>query len=114
MARRGARLPVRALPGTINTEVSMSEREMQVNADPALRRGAYANLAMITHQQEEFVVDFLFLDPPTQTPKGGQAMLASRVILAPGHMKRLYQAIGENIQKYENNFGKISLPPKLK
>jgi len=36
------------------------------------------------------------------------------MILNPGHMKRLYQAIGENIQRYEKNFGKIILPPKLK
>ncbi|MFO8034169.1 MAG: DUF3467 domain-containing protein [Candidatus Bipolaricaulota bacterium] len=90
------------------------ERKMQVNADQQTRRGVYANLAMLSHQKDEFVVDFLFLDPPTQTPQGGQAMLASRVILAPGHMKRLYNAIGENIEKYEKNYGTISLPPKLK
>jgi hypothetical protein len=28
-------------------------------------------------------------------------------------MKRLHQAIGENIEKYEKNYGKIVLPPKL-
>jgi len=90
------------------------ERKMQVNADQQTRRGVYANLAMISHQKDEFVVDFLFLDPPTQTPQGGQAMLMSRVVLAPAHMKRLYKAIGENIEKYEKNYGTISLPPKLK
>jgi len=92
----------------------MPEREMQVAADPEIRKGVYSNLAIISHQKEEFIVDFLLLDPRTQTPKGGQAILVSRVILSPGHMKRLYQAIGENIEKYERNFGKIVLPPKLK
>jgi hypothetical protein len=29
-------------------------------------------------------------------------------------MKRLYQAMGENIDRYEKNFGKIVLPPTLK
>ncbi|MCD5409029.1 DUF3467 domain-containing protein [Candidatus Bipolaricaulota bacterium] len=91
----------------------MAEREMQVAADPQTRKGVYANLAIISHQKEEFVVDFLLVDPRTQTPKGGQALLVSRVILSPSHMKRLYQAIGENIEKYERNFGKIVLPPKL-
>ncbi len=92
----------------------MAERQMQVNADQQTRRGVYANLAMLSHQKDEFVLDFLFLDPPTQTPSGGQAMLASRVILAPGHMKRLLNAVAENIQKYEKTYGTISLPPKLK
>lgn len=28
-------------------------------------------------------------------------------------MKRLHEAIGENIEKYEKNLGKIVIPPKL-
>lgn len=91
----------------------MPEQKMQITADNETRRGNYSNLALISHRKEEFIIDFLFIDPQTQSPKEGQAILASRVILNPGHMKRLYQAIGENIQRYEKNFGKIVLPPKL-
>jgi len=91
----------------------MPEQKMQITADNDTRRGNYSNLALISHRKEEFIIDFLFIDPQTQSPKEGQAILASRVILNPGHMKRLYQAIGENIQRYEKNFGKIVLPPKL-
>ncbi|MCD6320976.1 DUF3467 domain-containing protein [Candidatus Bipolaricaulota bacterium] len=89
------------------------QREMQVIAEPALRKGVYSNLVVVSHQKEEFVLDFLFVDPRAQGPKGGQALLVARVILSPGHMKRLHQAIGENIEKYEKNFGKIIVPPKL-
>ena len=92
----------------------MAERQMRITADNDTRRGIYSNLALISHRKEEFVLDFLFLDPQTQTSKGDQALLVSRVILNPGHMKRLYQAVGENIQRYEKNFGKIVLPPTLK
>jgi len=91
----------------------MAERKMQITADNETRRGHYSNLALISHRKEEFILDFLFLDPQTQKATEGQAMLTSRVILNPGHMKRLYQAIGENIQRYEKNFGKIVLPPTL-
>jgi len=91
----------------------MAERKMQITADNETRRGHYSNLALISHRKEEFIVDFLFLDPQGQTTSEGKAMLASRVILNPGHMKRLYQAIGENIERYEKNFGKIVLPPKI-
>jgi len=91
----------------------MADRQMRITADNDTRRGTYSNLALISHRKEEFVIDFLFVDPQTQTPKADQALLTSRVILNPGHMKRLYQAVGENIQRYEKNFGKIVLPPKL-
>lgn len=91
----------------------MTDRQMKITADNDTRRGAYSNLALISHRKEEFIIDFLFVDPQTQTPKGDQALLASRVILNPGHMKRLYQAIGENIKRYEKNFGTIVLPPTL-
>ncbi|MCK4600157.1 DUF3467 domain-containing protein [Candidatus Bipolaricaulota bacterium] len=91
----------------------MTDRQMRITADNDTRRGTYSNLALISHRKEEFVIDFLFVDPQTQTPKADQALLTSRVILNPGHMKRLFQAVGENIQRYEKNFGKIVLPPKL-
>jgi len=92
----------------------MTERQMQITADNEARRGGYSNLALISHRKEEFVVDFLFVDPQTQEAKADQALLVSRVILNPGHMKRLMQAMGENIEKYEKNFGKIVLPPTLR
>ncbi len=73
----------------------MPERKMQITADNETRRGHYSNLALISHRQEEFVVDFLFVDPQAASPQEGQAILESRMILNPVHMKRLYQAIGE-------------------
>jgi hypothetical protein len=92
----------------------MEERQMRITAENEGRRGVYSNLALISHRKEEFVLDFLFVDPQAQTEKVDQALLVSRVILNPGHMKRLYQALGENLVKYEKNFGKIVLPPTLK
>ncbi len=93
----------------------MAERKMQITADNETRRAQYSNLALISHRKEEFVIDFLFVDPQAQsTAEQGRAILTSRVVVNPGHMKRLYQAIGENIQRYEKNFGTIVLPPTLK
>lgn len=91
----------------------MPEREMQVGADIETRKGNYSNLVVISHQADEFFLDFLLVDPQAQTPERGQALLVARVILSPRHMKRLHEAIGENIEKYERNFGKIVVPPKL-
>jgi len=91
----------------------MTERKMQITADNETRRGHYSNLALISHRKEEFIIDFLFVDPQAPNQTEGRALLTSRMILNPGHMKRLYQAIGENVQRYEKNFGKIVLPPTL-
>jgi hypothetical protein len=111
LGRRQATIIVKI---TIEVMKTMVDRQMQIAADNETRRGNYSNLALISHRKEEFVIDFLFIDPQSQTAKADQALLASRIVLNPGHMKRLYQAIGENIERYEKNFGKIILPPTLK
>lgn len=64
--------------------------------------GIYSNLAIITHSTSEFVVDFIRVMPGI--PK---AKVKSRIILTPQHAKRLMKALGENVQNYEKQHGKI-------
>ncbi|MCC5945126.1 MAG: DUF3467 domain-containing protein [Bernardetiaceae bacterium] len=66
--------------------------------------GEYANLALIAHSGSEFVLDFVRIVPGS--PK---AKVKSRVILTPDHAKRLLYALKENVERYENAFGKIKL-----
>jgi hypothetical protein len=78
---------------------------IQIDADSAT--GVYSNLMMISHRKEEFVLDFLFVQPQ-RTPQGqAVANLRSRVITTPEHMKRILKAIEENIARYEQAFGTI-------
>lgn len=82
--------------------------QMAIQADPATGLGVYANLMMVSHRKEEFILDFLFV-PPQQQPGGTQtAALRSRVITTPEHAKRIVRALQENIQRYEASFGAIS------
>jgi len=76
----------------------------QINIELAeeVAEGTYVNLAMIAHSNSEFVVDFIRVMPGL--PK---ARVKSRVILTPEHAKRLLEALKDNIQKYEANFGNI-------
>jgi hypothetical protein len=74
--------------------------QVRINATDEVLSGQYANVAQITHTQEEFVLDFMTIFPP-------QGTLASRIILSPGHMKRIVRAMDDNIQKYEVQFGAI-------
>jgi len=64
--------------------------------------GVYSNLAIITHSNAEFVIDFVRIMPGV--PK---AKVKSRVLLTPQHAKRLLKALEDNILKYESSNGEI-------
>ena len=84
---------------------------IQVQLDEAVAQGAYCNLAMINHNETEFVFDFIYVQP--QQPK---AKVRSRIICNPRNAKRLLIALGDNIQLYEKKFGTIpaAKPPSEK
>lgn len=67
--------------------------------------GIYSNLAIISHSNAEFVVDFIRMMP--NVPK---AKVKARIVLTPQHAKRLLYALKDNVQKYEMQFGKIDEP----
>lgn len=78
----------------------MEQKQLQIKAKDSDLKGVYSNLMQIIHTKEEFVLDFFLLSPP-------QGVLSSRVIMSPGHIKRMFKALEENIAKYEKRFGKI-------
>lgn len=75
-------------------------QQLQIKANDEALKGRYANMAQISHTKEEFILDFFLAHPPA-----GQ--LLDRIILSPGHMKRLANALKENVEKYEKQFSKI-------
>ncbi len=83
------------------------QHQIQIQIDPQHANGVYSNLMMISHRKEEFILDFLFVQPQ-RTPQGQSlANLRSRVVTSPEHMKRILKAIEENIGRYEASFGPI-------
>ena len=78
----------------------MPEQEIKVKAKDEDVKGVYSNLMQILHTKEEFVLDFFLISPP-------EGILSSRVIMSPGHVKRMAKALSENLAKYEEKFGKI-------
>ncbi|HSI75016.1 MAG TPA: DUF3467 domain-containing protein [Lunatimonas sp.] len=77
-------------------------QQINVELSDDVAEGVYSNLAMIAHSQSEFVVDFIRLMPGV--PK---AKVKARIIITPDHAKRLLAALKDNIEKYEQSFGKI-------
>jgi len=81
-------------------------QQLPINTVDEMSRGRFSNTMLVTHGPEEFIMDFLL-----QSPNGPH--LVSRVIVTPGHMKRIVRALQENLEKYESRFGEIRLvePP---
>lgn len=77
------------------------QQQIQIKALDEILKGVYANNMQVGHTKEEFIFDFINLFPP-------QGILTSRVIMSPGHAKRVLRALDENIKKYEQKFGKIA------
>jgi len=79
---------------------------MQINIElPGDLEAAYANFAMITHSPSEIVIDFARILP--NVPK---AKVYARVIMTPINAKLLHRALGENLTKFEAQFGEIRTP----
>jgi type III secretory pathway component EscV len=76
---------------------------LNIEISEEIAEGSYANLAIITHSNAEFVVDFVNVMPGTPKSK-----VKSRVILTPMHAKRFMKALVENIERYEEANGMIA------
>lgn len=79
-------------------------KEIQINLSPEMQAGVYANNMFVTHTKEEFMVDFIFMDPQ-------MGSVVSRVVTSPGHMKRIVSALKDNLDKYERSIGEIEIAP---
>ena len=78
------------------------EKKIDISLSDEVAEGVYSNLAIITHSNSEFVVDFVSLMPGM--PKGN---VKSRIILTPQHAKRLLMALEDNIKRFESMHGTI-------
>jgi hypothetical protein len=83
------------------------DKQIQIKADDQALKGYYSNLVMINHAKEEFVFDFINVTAPA-------AQLLSRFFMSPGHARRLLRALEENVNAYEDKFGKIEETEPLK
>jgi len=76
--------------------------QIQLQIDDAIAQGMYTNLVLINHAENEFVLDFAFLQPQNPVAK-----VRARLISSPRHTKRLLEALASNVARYEERFGAI-------
>ena len=82
-----------------------AKKEVKVSFPENLRGGVYSNSMVVTHTKEEFILDFMMITPPVGS-------VTARVVISPGHMKRMVSALTENLKKYESKFGKLAEAPE--
>ncbi|EOR92963.1 : hypothetical protein [Arcticibacter svalbardensis MN12-7] len=85
-------------------EEQNTDNQLNIELSEEIAEGIYSNLAIITHSNTEFVLDFIRVMPGV--PK---ARVKSRIILTPEHAKRLLSALEDNIQKFEEQNGRIKI-----
>ncbi len=76
-------------------------QQMQIKLPDEILKGVYANAVQVAHTPEEFILDFFNLFPPA-------GIVNARIFVSPAHMKRFLAALQDNIQRYEDQYGKIS------
>lgn len=81
-------------------EQTKKPKPIQITTGDEMSRGRFSNSMLITHSPEEFIIDWLL-----NSPNGTH--LVSRIIVTPGHAKRIISALHDNIKKYEQKFGTV-------
>ena len=86
----------------MESENQNNENQLNIELTEDIAEGIYSNLAVITHSNSEFVIDFIKVMPGM--PK---AKVKSRIVLTPQHAKRLMAALKDNLLKFEQVNGTI-------
>ncbi len=81
-------------------EQNKQPQPIKINTVDELPRGRFSNSMLVTHSPEEFIIDWL-LNSPSGT------YLVSRIVVSPGHIKRIVSALNDNLKKYEQKFGEV-------
>jgi hypothetical protein len=76
-------------------------KQITINTADEMSRGRFSNTMFVAHSPEEFVIDWM-----NNSPNGMH--LVSRIIVTPGHMKRILAALSDNMSKYEEKYGSVT------
>jgi hypothetical protein len=82
------------------------QSQMQINIElPPDLEAIYTNFAMIGHTPSEVIIDFVRL-----LPGNPRAKVQVRVLMTPMNAKLLLNALSENLERFEAQFGPIVIP----
>ena len=81
-------------------------QQQQINVELGEKEaeGLYANMVMIMYSPTEMIIDFARIMP--RSPK---ARVQARIIMTPMHAKIMHKTLGDNLKKFEGQFGEIKV-----
>src|SRR5438034_10630386 len=85
-----------------NEQQQQQGQQLQIELGATEAEGIYSNLAIITHSPAEFIIDFTRV-----TPGVPRARVHSRIIMTPQHFKMLLNAMKENMERFESQYGQV-------
>lgn len=85
--------------------MQMKPQQLNVELGEKESEGVYSNMVLIAQSPHEIVLDFARVVPGANKTK-----VYSRIIMTPAHAKLLLRALGENLKKFEEQYGEIKLP----
>lgn len=82
-------------PKPVQIQVELGEKEAE---------GVYANMAIISYSPSEFFLDFA-----RRMPGSPKAKVYARIVMTPPNLMLLQKALEQNLDGYQEKFGKIRL-----
>lgn len=76
----------------MSQEEKEQQSKLEIQLDDEIAQGVYANLALVHHNETEFTLDFIYVQP-----QGRRAKVRSRVILSPAQAEGLLRALQQNL-----------------
>lgn len=81
--------------------MSDERRKLDLQLDPEIGRGRYANATVVSHGPSEIVLDFVAALPHQK------AQVVSRVVLPPRQAKALARTLARNLARWEARHGAL-------
>jgi len=78
--------------------------KLEMPKDPS---GTYANMVMLSHNQNEMFFDFIQM-----IPHDARARVQERIVMTPTHAKMFLQALQTNMSRFEARFGEVEVPQR--
>ena len=85
-------------------DTSGRSRQVRIEIDDSVADGTYANLAFVSSNNAEFILDFArFL------PGNTRGKVVTRIVLNPVHAKGVLVSLSDAVDSYEKKFGQITV-----
>ncbi len=88
------------------TSAPQPARQLRLET-PANLNAQYANAVIISQTHSEIIMDFIQV-----MPNDLRARIQTRIAMTPANAKLFLNALNENLTKFEEKHGEISLPPQ--